>query len=115
MIILVFFSCRSEEEIVVIPDDVLNVQEMISMTIEINLIKAAHDTRLIIGPKKENRINSYFKSVFKEKGITQEVYSNSYDWYTEHPDFFTELYNGVVEELSKRHVEAMREVSPNID
>ncbi|NQY67674.1 MAG: DUF4296 domain-containing protein [Flavobacteriales bacterium] len=106
-IFLLFISCGKKEKPVVVPNDVLSIEQMINIGTEINIIKAASETRLSNGKRKQENIDSYMKSIFKENEVTQELYSKSFDWYATQPKMFSKVYNGIIEKLSQREVELL--------
>ena len=114
VLILAFISCGPEKVEVVIPDDVLSIEEMIDMTVEMAIIDGTYSSQVVLKGNKGNRKKSYYKSLFKDKGLSQEAYTESYDWYSQHPKKFFEVYEGIISTLEKQQKEIKKEAAAQL-
>ncbi len=95
-------SCgRKETEI---PKGVLTKQELVVVLTDIHLAQA------VVGMNRFNDsirydLNEYANSIFKVHHITKAQYDSSLSFYTAHPDLLDEVYQEVINELSKKQSE----------
>ncbi len=99
---LVWASCQSEEEV---PQEMIQPEQMKEVLIDLHLAEAwkerrkmAEDTALIF-------IKSQYEEIFKMHDITRPDFEQSLDYYERHPDFMDEIYQEVINEMSRREGE----------
>lgn len=68
--------------------------------VDIHLLEATMNMNIAATDKVSIAVD-----VFKKHDITKEQYQESYTFYTEHPEVFTEVYQLVLNDLSKMQAE----------
>lgn len=93
-------SCGNANE-VKIPDDILSKEKMAEVMVDIHLLEATMNMNIAATDKASPTA----VDVFKKHDITKEQYQESFVFYTEHPEVFTEVYQLVLNDLSKMQAE----------
>jgi hypothetical protein len=94
------FGCTDTEE-VKIPDNIISKDKMAKVFVDMHLLEAT--LNLNAGnPAKKEELNI---DVFKKHGITKEKFEESYKFYTQNPSALSEVYDIVLNELSKLQAE----------
>ena len=93
-----------------IPPTVLSKEKMAAVMVDIHLLEAAMSLNNLSGsiPSKVTITKdtaTYKMEVFKKHGISKEQYKDSFYFYTQHPTFFTEVYQLILNDLSKMQAE----------
>ena len=100
-------ACSSIEDRVAIPDAVLSQEKMAEVMVDVHLLEAALN---ISNYSKDqvavNAINPN-SDIFKKNNITKEQYKESFDFYARNPVLLTEVYQLVLNDLSKMQAEVM--------
>ncbi|CAN5435719.1 hypothetical protein BH11BAC1_BH11BAC1_03140 [soil metagenome] len=96
------FSCsKSKPEI---PKGILTQNEMIPVLVDIHIAQAA--TGLFnSGDTSKYTMNDYIPYILSIHHIEKAVYDSSVDFYTQHPEIMQEMYDDVIDELSKKQGE----------
>lgn len=103
LISLCFLGCVDAYE-VVIPDTVLPKEKMAGVILDIHLVEAT--LNLNAGNVSKDTIEGKMNfDVFKKHNITKEEYDKSYTFYAENPEALKEVYDMVLNELSKLQAE----------
>jgi Domain of unknown function (DUF4296) len=104
-ICLVLFSCSEEKE-QTMPVDILSKQKMAEVMIDVHLLEAAMNLNTYrFDPKTKG--NSATFDVFTKNKITKKMYDDSFEYYTQQPEQLTEIYQIVLENLSKMQAKVM--------
>jgi len=108
ILLLTLFACN--EEAIIIPDNVLSREKMTSVMVEIQLIEATMAVNQLKGGKeaKEIAANSY-GSVLQQHNISREEFDVSFKYYAKHPELLEQIYDEMLNELSKRQAEVGNE------
>lgn len=97
------FSCSGSDK-VVIPNDVLQVEKMAEVMVDIHLMEAAMN----INAANTDKFNTSLRiDIFKKHNITKEQYDKSYDFYTKNPEQLGEVYQMVLNSLSRLQAEVV--------
>jgi hypothetical protein len=102
------FSCTPiEDKRVSIPADVLPEEKMAQVMVDIHLLEAA----LNVGTyAKDNMTMQNIRpssDILKKNGVTKPEYDRSFDFYSRNPKLLAEVYNLVLNDLSKMQAEVM--------
>ncbi len=96
---LILFSCGSaEEKKVVIPDVVLSKEKMAEVLTDIHIAEAEANLHPIADTAA---VKSGFQKIFEKNKISKEQYEKSLSFYIEHPELLNEVYEKVLNELSR--------------
>ena len=105
-ICFVLFSC-SEQKKETMPVDVLSKQKMAEVMMDVHLLEAAMNINTYrFDPKIKGNSEATF-DVFSKNKITKKTYDDSFNYYTLHPEQLTEIYQIVLENLSKMQAKVM--------
>ncbi len=97
--ITVFIACNSKEREAAVPANVLPREKMIEIMVEVNITEAALNLNYLNDSKV--RDTKEYEDVFKRKKVSKEQYDESLKYYTEHPDDLIQMYDEVLNELSR--------------
>jgi len=103
-ICLLLVSC-SEKKAVVIPANIFSKQKMVNVMLDIHLLEASMSLNAT-SVDKNNPANpaSYF-DVLKKNNISKKQYDESFEFYSQHPALLNEIYQLVLNDLSKMQAE----------
>lgn len=103
---LLLFSCHTEDN-VSIPGDVLQKEEMAAVLVDVNLLEASMNTHFGSSDKIAASGDTYAlqTDMLKKHGLTQEQYQHSFEFYGRHPKLFAEVYQLVLNDLSRMQAE----------
>lgn len=99
---VLFFSCSEPKQ--EIPDHVLKKDKMRDVMVDVSLLESTLNLNLINGKKLQDAANMK-RDLFQNHGTTQQQYDTSIYFYSHHPEIFKEVYDGVLQELSKMQAE----------
>ncbi|HEY4797902.1 MAG TPA: DUF4296 domain-containing protein [Bacteroidia bacterium] len=110
-LVLLLFSCGQEKKQVAIPSDVLPVEKMAQVLTDVHYSEAEKHYLLPSGlsvPVADSiaRLQIDFKKVFEKNKITKEQYDKSISFYLDHLELLNEVYQNVLNEVSKMQSEA---------
>lgn len=100
-------ACTSIEERPRIPDTVLSQEKMAEVMVDIHLLEAALNVsaysrdQIVANPIIPD------SDVLKKNNITRKQYEESFDFYSKNPLLLTEVYQLVLNNLSKMQAEVM--------
>ena len=100
LLVSTIISCGDYSEVVV-PDDILPKEKMAEVMVDIHMLEAAMNINA--GVSTETVPQEL--DVFRSHGVTVEQYRESFRFYTEHPEIMGEVYQIVLNELSKKQAE----------
>lgn len=107
IILLTLFACNEEAEI--IPDNVLSQEKMVSVMVDVQLVEAALSVDKLKGDEAKEAAANYYNSVLKQHNLSKEEFDVSFKYYAEHPVFMAQIYDAMLNELSKRQAEVENE------
>lgn len=96
---LLFFSCGQREKSVIVPADVLPKTKMAQVITDIHMAEADIDLRT--APDAPNRDTVNFQKIFVKQHINKSQYEKSLSFYVSHPELLNDVYQEVMNELSK--------------
>ena len=93
-------SCKTEEEI---PQDKLSMEQMVNLHIEFHLAEArVRELRVPIDSGM--MLYRYIKQdILAQRNLNDSLYEESYQWYLEHPIYFQQVYEQVIDSLKYLH------------
>ena len=103
---LLLLAC-SDNKKVNIPSNILSKQKMAEVLIDVHLLEAAmslntYNTDII----KAGNPTPLF-DIFTKHKITKKQYNESFNYYAQHPDLLKDVYQLVLENLSKMQAQVM--------
>lgn len=98
------FSCGEKKE--EIPSDVISEEKMITIMTEIELTQALIKLKASV----QDTINEkqLYDEVYTEFDISEEMFNKSVEYYCEDPNKIKDMYNKVIENLTKKQSEQQR-------
>lgn len=96
------FSCGDLTE-VAIPDSVLPEEKMAEVLVDIHLLEASMNLNVA----ETDRVRPANIDIFSKHGTTRQEYDESYRFYTENPEKLAEVYQLVLNSLSKMQAEVV--------
>jgi len=91
----------SDPQDVKIPTDVLSKEKMAEVMVDVHLLEATVNLTVSATDKAAFNEKGDMIDVYKKHGITRKQYDDSYIFYTRHPEILGEIYQQVLNELSK--------------
>ncbi|MBI5541329.1 MAG: DUF4296 domain-containing protein [Bacteroidia bacterium] len=88
-----------------IPDTVLSKNKMAALMVDVQLMEAAMNTNIMkteFSPATPPNTN-----ILKKHGISKKQFDESFEYYAQHPELFAEIYQLVLDDLSKMQAEVM--------
>ena len=101
-ILILFFSCGKREK--PIPETILPKDKMIAVMVDIHIVEASLNLNLAPTGSITSKGESYY-NILKSNHISKQQYDESFKFYVEHPELCNEIYEGVLNELSKKQAE----------
>jgi hypothetical protein len=92
-------SCGESE--LKIPEGIIPRDSMIMLMSDIHLAEA----RLLIGGGGVDMKNKYLQNVLYRHGTDTARFNRSFNFYSDHPEYFTKMYDEVIVEISRRQAE----------
>jgi hypothetical protein len=92
-------SCTDPEKII-IPDNILKEEKMAEIFTDLSILEASMNVHVgTIDPKSDKSVQRM--NIYAKHGITKEQFTESYRFYTENPEKMNEVYQLVLNDLSK--------------
>ena len=107
ILLFTLFACNEETEM--IPDNVLSQEKMVSVMVDVQLVEAALIVNQLKGDEAKEAAVNYYDSVMKQHNISREEFDVSFKYYAEHPGLMEQIYDEMLNELSKRQAEVENE------
>ncbi len=101
------FSCGEEKKEVAIPADVLPKEKMAMVITDVHLAEASADLKTLPDSSSTEKIG--FQKIYEKNQISKAQYDTSLSFYVNHPELLNEVYEMVLNELSKRQGEASKQ------
>lgn len=108
LFIVILSACTAIEDKVRIPDTVLSEEKMAEVMVDVHLLEAALNINNYSKDQvvMNNSINPN-SDIFKKNNITKKQYDESFEFYSKNPALLTEVYQLVLNNLSKMQAEVM--------
>ena len=101
IVIILFSSCNSNNENK-IPDGIIPESKMITIITDLHLTDATLNIKHISKRSNNKEIAKYYKSVLKKYGYSRLQFNKSIEYHSDEPEKLDEIYDKVLEELSKK-------------
>jgi hypothetical protein len=106
MIILAFsISACAEKEELHIPEGILDKEQMVRVMTDIYIIDAATNLQNFQGITMPADPRVSYEKFLKKDNATYGDFNRSYEFYLKHPKELSEIYNEVLNELSRQQAE----------
>jgi hypothetical protein len=106
LIVLIIQSCSAP--VVIIPNDVLSQDKMVSVLTDVHLAEAAITLKFTNKDTSKLQAATFYNFIYKAHKTTKEQFTKSYDFYVSHPELLNKIYDDVLIELSKKQGEAAK-------
>ena len=103
---LFLFAC-TEEKKAGIPSHILPKQKMADVMLDVHLLESAMSLNTYRTDMVTNGNPTPTFDLFDKNKITKKQYNESFDYYAQHPELLNEVYQLVLENLSKMQAEVM--------
>jgi hypothetical protein len=104
-ILFVFFglACKPEKKVFDKPENLISVEEMTQIMVQMQLIESYRQRAVLVPPHHdlEKETTVLTKRVFETFDVSQKQFNDSYTYYTLHPGILSDIYDGVLNELSQ--------------
>jgi hypothetical protein len=98
---LFIFSCNEEEKEVKIPDNVLDKEKFSDLLVDFTLAESAASIN-ILGLQRPGQMDTaYAFNPLIDNNVKRKTYDTTIYFYSRHPKEFKEVYEMVLEKLSK--------------
>jgi len=95
-------ACTDAEKVTV-PDTVLQKEQMAKVMVDIHLLEATMNLNVA----EADNSHPTSLDIFSKHSTTKEQYDESYLFYTQHPEILAEIYQLVLNDLSKMQAETL--------
>lgn len=98
-VLVIVCACSGSTE----PDDLIGREQMVKVMTEVHLLEAKIN-KVPVDPVDSTQAvyDHYEKLLFKDLGITQDQYEQSFNYYVDNPNEFEKIYNAVVDTLMQK-------------
>ena len=107
IIAFIFFLFSCTRKPVEIPKSVLPKDQLIPVLVDIHVAQAAMGMNQLVDTSHFT-MSEYTSYIFTIHHITKNEYDSSMSFYSQHPELLSEIYQEVINELSKKQGEAER-------
>lgn len=99
-LVMVFaIGCTEEEPVV--PEGLIPRDEFVAIMADIQLVEALAKQKMIRNDDPEVKLAEYYGAIYSKYGIADSTFIATYDWYHRHPDELLEVYDEVLNRLSR--------------
>ena len=99
---LLAISCGDKSKSVAIPPNVLSREKMAAVLTDIHMAEAEANLRTL--PDSSSKETISFQKIFEKDSISKQQYKESLTFYINHPELLNDVYEEVLNELSKMQV-----------
>lgn len=89
---------RTEER----PQDLLPREKFTEVLLESQLIEARVSQETVVDEGAAKLAQHYYQDMFAAKGVSEEAFKKTFNWYVDHPAELKDIYNDVLTDLQKR-------------
>lgn len=104
-LVLLLAACSNKPVLPPRPASVLEEDKMVEILVEVHMIEATLQRRLIRGSNPNYFGAQQYQLLFERHGISQVQFEESYAYYYQETKNMTEVYEKVLQELSRRESE----------
>ncbi len=99
-LIITLVACEEKQE--EIPSDILSADEMVNITIDMQLLEASFSNKNLPHDSAIFLFKKYEQDLFRQYKITDSTYRKSFNFYSGNPQIMDKIYERVVDSLSLR-------------
>ena len=103
---LLLVSCTADTQ-VAIPDSVLPQDKMVAVMVDVHLLEATMNLNVFNVDRTVAEEPAPGFDVLKKNGITKQQFDESYNFYSQHPALLNDVYEMVLNELSRMQAETI--------
>lgn len=100
-----FASCSGND--IQIPENVLPKEKMVQILTDVQITEAAMLLQSNKGNISKTRIPDYYQFIFKKHQITEKQFRESFTFYIGQVELMDNMYEEVINEISKRQAEVV--------
>lgn len=108
------FSCQQAAKKTTNPDIELSEERLINVLIDVHLVESTLNYKRNLGQSFEDGKNAYYDLVFKNHGITPEIFKSNLLEYNSDPTHMEKIYEEVIARLSQMQSDALIEKTDSI-
>lgn len=101
-LLLIQLSCDNSKER---PESIIAEENMVAILIDIQILEATYNTRLIHLEDRNERMDRYYQEVFENHQTNIDLFNESYTYYQENPEILEAIYEEVLEKLEAMQTE----------
>ena len=109
LLFCILVQACSSDKTVVVPDSVFPKEKMATLMLDVHLLEASMNLNAA-SPENIASIGGNggpTSDILKKHNITKKQFDESFDFYTKNPQLLSEVYQLVLNDLSKMHAEVM--------
>lgn len=110
-ILFLFFglACKPEKQVFDKPENLISAEDMTQIMVQMQLIESYRQRAVLVPPQHDLEKETIVlnKRIFEAYGISQKQFNDSYTYYTLHPGILGEIYDGVLNELSRMQADLL--------
>ncbi len=99
-LLILLFSCK--EKYPPVPKDLIQTPAMEQILSDMLIADALSETRGLGGVNEKLFTEQYYATIFKNHGVTRELFVKSYHFYEDNPVILNNIYDSVLSDISKR-------------
>lgn len=105
MVVLFFFAsgCDFKENK---PEVLLSQEQMVDLMIDIQLLEATYNSRMVRLDDRKPRMDRYYEEIFSKHQTTRAIFDSSYTFYEKDTEILAEIYEQTFEALEKMEAES---------
>jgi hypothetical protein len=103
LLLLTVLSCNQQKSSVTVPADVLSPDSMVQVLSDIHLAEAEATLHPYSDSLGIINLPAYYKYIFNNHKLDTAMFNRSMNFYLSNPELLNTVYNGILDELSKRH------------
>jgi hypothetical protein len=96
----VFLACNHPAEKK--PEDILAIEQMVSVMADIQLAEAAISVKNLYGDSAKRYAQDCYDYIYKEHRMPKALFEKSLNYYLQHPKELDLIYTEVISELSEK-------------
>ena len=95
-LLVILLSCDDSKKR---PENIISEESMVSILVDIQILEATYNSRLIHEDDRNERMKRYYQEVFEKHQTSKELFNESYTYYEENPEILYAIYEVVLEKL----------------
>ncbi|MBK3519588.1 DUF4296 domain-containing protein [Carboxylicivirga marina] len=113
LIVLILASCSTRPRV---PGSLPDEEKMAQVLADIYQVESIlGQTRLSYNSGKEDKVSGYYRYVLEEHQMTKVEFDTAMSWYSANPTVLTDVYEEVIEILSRREAEIKNKINKEKD